>query len=390
MTPAVPAWISAGLTALPAVFWLWVAWHAWQTRLRPPALGDAAPLPDRALPSLAIVVTAKDEAVHVEEAALSLLAQDYPGARVLIVDDRSRDGTGAILDRIAAAEPRLEVLHLDALPGGWIGKCHALARGAALVDTEWILFTDGDIVMAPDAVRRAVSLALRDGLDHLAVGPEITSETLGERMFVAYFLAVFNASQRPWRAPDPRAKDFVGIGAFNLVRREAYLRAGGHERLGFEVIDDMALGKILKRSGARQQLAKHSGLLATRWHRGVRGLVRGIEKNAFGAARYSAPFMSAATAGLLYFAAMPYAGWLLPGAAVRAFTLLAWAGVFLTYQAGSGTAGIRWWHGLLLLPGALLYNYAMARSMVLALRRGGIRWRDTFYPLAELRRKQVF
>jgi hypothetical protein len=207
---------------------------------------------------------------------------------------------------------------------------------------------------------------------------------------VAYFLAIFNASQRPWKAADPRSKDFVGIGGFNLVRREAYVRAGGHEAIRFEVIDDMALGKILKQSGARQQIAGHSGLLATRWHAGVRGLVRGIEKNAFAATRYSPAYLCAAVAGLLYLAAMPYAGWFLPGIAARALTAVAWAGVFATYAAGSGTAGIRWWHGLLLLPGAALYNYAMVRSMVLALRRGGIRWRETFYPLEELKRKQVY
>lgn len=385
MTQAVPD----AVLALSALFWLWLAWGAWRNR-RPPALGDAAPLPDAALPTLSIIATAKDEAEHIDAAARSLLGQDYPFARVILVDDRSRDGTGALLDRIASSEPRLRVVHIESLPDGWIGKCHALSRGAALAGTEWILFTDADVILEPDAARLAVSLALRDRWDHLAVGPDIASETLGERIYVAYFLAMFTASQRPWKASDPRAREFIGIGAFNLVRREAYRRAGGHERIRFEVLDDMALGKILKHGGARQTAAGHGGRLRTRWHAGVRRLVRGIEKNAFAGARYRVGYMTWAILVLLTASAAPYAGWFFPGLLPRLLTAAAWAGILLTYRAGRGVAGIRTWHALFMLVGAVIYNYAMARSMLLALARGGIRWRDTFYPLAELRRRQVF
>ena len=152
----------------------------------------------------------------------------------------------------------------------------------------------------------------------------------------------------------------------------------------------MALGKILKRSGARQTLARHGGLLRTRWHAGVRGLVRGIEKNAFAAARYSPAFMTAAIGALLVFTCVPYVGWFLPWPAARGFTALAWAGVLLSYAWSGGTGGIRAWQWLLLLPGGLVYNYAMARSMLIALARGAVRWRGTSYPLRDLRSRQVY
>ncbi|HEY7727844.1 MAG TPA: glycosyltransferase family 2 protein [Candidatus Eisenbacteria bacterium] len=381
--------VADAVLALSATFWLWLAWGAWRGR-RPPALGDAPPLPDAALPSLSIVAAAKDEADQIEAATRSLLAQEYPAAQVILVDDRSRDGTGRILERLAAEAPRLHILHIESLPEGWIGKCHALARGAALADADWILFTDADVQMAPDAARLAVSLALRGGWDHLAVGPDIASKTLAERTYVGYFLAMFNGSQRPWRASDPGAREFVGIGAFNLVRREAYARAGGHERIRYEVLDDMALGKVLKESGARQTVAGHGGRVATRWHAGVGALVRGIEKNAFAAARYNAAYMSLVILLLLLFSAAPYVGWFLPGVLPRVLAATAWAGILLTYGAGRGIAGIRAWHAPLMLAGAVVYNYAMARSMLLALAHGGVRWRDTFYPLAELRRRQVY
>ncbi len=413
MTPAPAPPLAVALAAGTACFWLWIAWNSLGARLKPPSLaGEGAgrepgresgqepgrepagtppgTAPDAPLPSLAIVSTARDEAEHIEAATRSLLAQDLPGTRVVVVDDRSTDATGEILKRLAASEPRLAVVRIDTLPEGWIGKCHALARGAALAGADWILFTDGDIVMAPDAARRALAVALRGGYVHVAVAPDITAETLGEKLFVGFFWALFGASQGIWRASDPRSQAFVGIGAFNLVLRDAYLRAGGHEAIRYELLDDMALGKILKRAGARQTLARHAGRVRTRWHSGVRGLIGGLEKNAFAAARYRTWYMSAAIAGLVAASILPYAGLLLPWPGVRALALLAWVGAAVAYGAGSGTAGIRPWHALLILAAGLLFAYTMARSMVMTLSRGGVLWRGTFYPLGELRRRQVF
>jgi len=188
-------------------------------------LGRVAPLGDKQLPSLTIVATARNEAARIEAAARSLLAQDYPGCEVLIVDDRSTDETGSILDRLAAEDSSLRVLHVADLPAGWVGKSHALACAAEATRSDWILFTDADVEFAPEAARCAVSLALRESADHLAVAPDLVLETLGEAMFVGYFVLVFDLSQEPWAAQDPRSKRSIGIGAFNLVRRGAYERA---------------------------------------------------------------------------------------------------------------------------------------------------------------------
>src|SRR5205814_8856497 len=133
------------VVAVAAVFWLWSGISAFLGYRRLPGLRSADPLPNASLPTLAIVATAKDEAARVEGAARSLLAQDYPGLSLVIVDDRSMDGTGAILDRLAREDPRLRVVHIDSLPYGWVGKCHALARGAEATDSEWILFVDADV-----------------------------------------------------------------------------------------------------------------------------------------------------------------------------------------------------------------------------------------------------
>src|SRR2546422_725036 len=128
---------------------------------------------------------------------------------------------------------------------------------------------------APPAARRVASRALRAGAAPVAVPPDMTVDALGEAVFVGYFPVMFYLSQRPWRAQDPRAKSSIGIGAFNLVRRTAYERAGGHARIRFELIDDLAIGKILKQTGARQMLALDGGRIRAKWHVGVRGLIRG-------------------------------------------------------------------------------------------------------------------
>jgi glycosyltransferase involved in cell wall biosynthesis len=376
--------------AVAALHWLEAGISARLGQRRLPGLRTVEPLRDEALPTLTVLATAKDEALRVEQAARSLLAQDYPKMTVLVVDDRSADGTGAILDRLAREDPRLRVAHVSDLPEGWIGKCHALARGAEATDSEWILFVDADVTLAPDAARRGVSLAVRQGWDHIAVGPDMRLESLGEAVFVAAFMVVFNSSQRPWLASDPRRRNAIGIGAFNLVRREAYRRAGGHGAIRYELLDDMALGKILKEKGARQTFARHDGLAAVRWHPGVGGLVRGVEKNAFPAARYNILLGATAPWLMLWIGWAPVIGLILPGLAPKLLALAAWAGVLLCYREVERSVSIRLWQAVLMPLGMTVFVYAFLRSMAVTLSQGGVRWRGTFYPLGALRRGRIW
>ncbi|MGH7681981.1 MAG: glycosyltransferase, partial [Candidatus Eiseniibacteriota bacterium] len=284
------AWLEplgVGFASAIAGLWLFAGIQLTRARRHVPSLADVAPLEDPALPSLTLIAAARDEAARIEGAARSLLAQDYPGLRILIVDDRSVDGTATILDRLAAEDPRLRVQHVRDLPDGWIGKSHALALAAAEAKTDWLLFTDGDVTLAPDVARRAVSLAIREGADHLTIPPSLIVHGLGEAAFTGYFVVMFHLSERPWRARDPKSPAALGIGAFNLVRRESYERAGGHERIRFQMIDDLALGKSLKQSGARQLFATDADRIHARWQEGVRGLIRGVEKNAFAVMHYN-------------------------------------------------------------------------------------------------------
>ena len=150
----------------------------------------AAPAP-AAWPRVSVVFAARNEAGTVGAAVPTMLALDYPDLEVIAVNDRSEDDTGAILDRLAAADPRLKVVHVTELPAGWLGKNHALADGGAAATGEWILFTDADIHFRPDVLRRAVAHARAHSLDHLAAIPALVILWLVVWLITAIFAMIF-------------------------------------------------------------------------------------------------------------------------------------------------------------------------------------------------------
>lgn len=352
-------------------------------------LASAAPRGGSGAPLVSIVVAAKDEARSIEAAAGSLLAQHYPRLEIIAVDDRSRDATGAILDRLAQGDSRLRVVHVRELPSGWLGKNHALSVGAAAAEGEWLLFTDADVMMEPDALARAVGLAEQRGLDHLAVMPEIRMPGLLLQAFSVGFLCWGLAVLRPWKARDGRSWRFVGIGAFNLVRAAAYARAGGHTPIRLRPDDDLKLGKLLKRSGARGDFLLGRGQISVEWYHSVGELINGLMKNSFSVVEYRTLAMLAGIPLYLIGGLGPLAALLLGSGPVRllgAAAVLVQLGVLLLGAAETGTRR----RAVLLYPVvSLLFAWIILRALVLNLSQGGIVWRGTFYPLAELRRNRV-
>ncbi len=368
--------------------WLRVAWVGILTDRCVDRLPDAPDArPPGGWPSLTVVVPARDEAPGVEAAVRSLLSQDYPELRVVAVDDRSTDGTGEILDGLAADEPRLRVTHVRELPAGWLGKNHACAAGADAAGDGFLLFTDGDVVFAPGALRRAVAYARAHDLGHLVALPRLLAPGLLERAFVSTFAALVNPAFRTWELRRPGTSAYVGIGAFNLVWRDDYLRTGGHGRLRLEAVDDVKLGIVLRRSGVRQGAVDAGGLVSVRWNAGFRASWVGLLKNAFAGTEYRWSVALASSLALAVTSLGPVlAALLAQGTVVRATGLLGW----LTGAAVVGTVARRFGGGSglegLLLPitGTALAAVVLT-SAALTTARGGIVWRGTRYPLAELR-----
>lgn len=351
-------------------------------------------LPDSASPSMApdwprlsIIVPARNEEQGVRAAMESLLRQDYPALELIAVNDRSTDRTGAILAALAAEHPgRLRVLTVADLPAGWLGKNHALWLGARHSTGAWLLFTDADVVFDPTCLRRAVAYAEAQRLDHLTMSPWLLAHGYWLNAFINFFLYAFTVFIRPDLANDPKSRAGIGVGAFNLIRRSAYERIGTHQAISLRPDDDIKLGQRVKLSGLSQRVLNGSDVLSVRWYATLGEAIRGLEKNSFAGVEYRVSGVLVAVAVLAGALAAPWAlVWMARGWTRRllAATVAVQA---LTY------IGANWLNRrpvLRYLPTfpftALLSCYTALRSTWLTLRQGGIRWRDTLYPLAELR-----
>ena len=358
------------------------------TRLDTAALPE---LPADEAPHLTVIVPACNEEESIKATLRSLLGSTGLRMEVIAVDDRSTDQTGKLMDEVAAEATasgganRLRVMHVTELPACWLGKPHALALATQRARAPWLLFTDGDVIFHPQALELSLRYALSSHADHLVLLPTLILKTAGEAAMVAAFSVMGQWSIRPWKVADPRARDFAGLGGFNLVRREVYARLGGFEALRMEVVDDMRLGWLVKRAGYAQRVAIGPGLIRIRWLQGVFGVVNLLEKNAFAVFRYRVGLTLLACLGLAAtmvwpLAAMGAGGWAL------AAGLLTYASVALAYGANCRATQVSPWYAVFFAPAIAIVFFATLRSMVLALLRNGVEWRGTRYPLAELRR----
>ena len=356
---------------------------------RMPGIASATPLPDAALPSVSILFSARDEAEKMPTALRSMLTLDYPKYDVIAVDDRSTDGTTKILREFAAGCKLLRTLRVEELPEGWLGKPHGLETAYEQSSGEWLVFTDADVNFHPELLRRAASLALERGWDHMTIFPLIDMSGFWEKTLISYFMLGGFLVTQPWDIPDPKSGSYAGAGAFQLVRRSAYERMGTHRRLAMEVVDDMQLAALVKAAGYRSGVALPDEMLRLRWHSGVANIVRGTEKNFFAVSRFRLPVVLAQIASGLFVSVLPFLGvFLLRGwAQIAAGVAVACAVAVHARIARLAQASPL--YGLTHPLGALLICFMSARSAYLTLRQGGIYWRGTFYPLEALRRGAV-
>jgi cellulose synthase/poly-beta-1,6-N-acetylglucosamine synthase-like glycosyltransferase len=341
-------------------------------------------------PSVTVVVPAKDEAAAIAHSLRSLLACDYPNLQIVAVDDRSTDATGRLMDEIAASPAsngRLRVLHVKKLPEGWMGKPHAMALAATGVTSDWLLFTDADVIFDPRAIRLAIQYAEQSHGDHMVLYPTLILHSVAEKMLIGFFQSVSALAARPWKIADPKAtNDYIGVGAFNLIRRPVYEALGGYAELRMEVLEDMRLGFRAKREGYAQRVAFGKDLVRIRWAESAWGILNNLTKNLYSTFRFRTSLLLAACVGMFVMCLTPFVALFFPGPAQWAGTVTLVALLLLN---------LRYWRltdippvYLALFPIAtLLFVGTLLRSMILVLWRGGVLWRGTLYPLKELRRQ---
>jgi hypothetical protein len=337
-------------------------------------------------PSITVIVPARNEAADIAATLQSLLAQDYPNLQIIAVDDRSTDQTGAIMDSIAAEHPEnLRSLHVTELPPGWLGKTHAMALAARQAPTDYLLFTDADVLFHPTAIRLSLANAVATNADHFVTFPTTTIKRWDEAAILGFFQIFSLWAARPWRVANPKAKrDAIGVGAFNLLRRSAYIEIGGYESLRMEIVEDLGVARRIKRAGLAQRMAFGHGLVRVHWASGVTGLVSVMTKNFFSAFGFSIWLVLLGCLWLLAFCVAPAVGLFFAPTRIAAICTL--AAVAYTYRLMSPRSGISTWNVLFFPCSALVLAFSLLRSMLITLKQGGVIWRGTFYSLAELRK----
>jgi len=386
-------WIAGSLLAL-----------AWFSRLVDAAIGmpriadiarpewDRSPATPTGEPRVSIIVPARNEEEDIRETLVRLLALDYSNYEVIAVNDRSTDRTGAIIDDVAAsseAHGLLKAIHIPDLPSGWLGKTHAMWTSAQQATGAWLLFTDADVQFKPDALRRAVAYAETERADHVVLFPRMIMKRPSERMMIAFFQALFVFGHRPWKVADPRARDHMGVGAFNMVRRSVYDAVGTYRALRMEVLDDMKLGKVIKNAGFAQRNVFGEDLISLYWARGAFGMVNNLTKNFFAVLSFQWPRTAATIVGLGFLNLGPFLGvWLAHGWARLPYAI-ALVSLFGIYYGMSGMSAVPAYYFFLHPVGTSLFMYTLLRSMIQTLANGGVVWRGTKYPLEELRKGMV-
>jgi hopene-associated glycosyltransferase HpnB len=360
------------LAALALLAWLWlVAAHGrfWQAG---PVLAPSRPA---ASPRLAAVVPARDEAAVVARSVGSLLAQDYGGLCVVVVDDGSSDGTGAIVRALG------DVTVLDGAPRppGWAGKLWAVAQGVAATDTEWLLLTDADIEHDPRHVASLLAHAEQEGLDMVSEMVALNCTSLAERALVPAFVYLFQLLYPFAWVNDPRRSTAAAAGGTVLIRRAALERIGGIAAIRGALIDDVALARAVKQSGARIWLGHSALARSIRAYPGFADIWRMVARSAYVQLRCSPLLLVATTLGLALLFLVPSAAAVAGTLPARIPGLLAWV-----LMAASLLPTLRRYHRsplwAPLLPAIALFYMAATIGSAIDHHRGrGVVWKRRAY-----------
>ena len=354
---------------------------------------------------VSIIVPARNEEEDIEQSLTRLLELDYDNYEVIAVNDRSTDRTGEIMEKVAknprplakrarrVGQPNasgfLRVIHHRELPAGWLGKTHAMWTATNEASGDWLLFTDADVLFKPDSLRRALAYAEAEHADHVVLFPQMIMKRPGESMMIAFFLTMFVFGHRPWKVADPKSRDHMGVGAFNLIRRSVYEAVGTYEALRMDVLDDMKLGKVVKNAGFAQRNVFGGDLISLRWAQGVRGVVDNLTKNFFAVLSFQWWRTVISAFGLAFLNLLPFLGVWLAHGWERLPYAVALASMFSIYVGMSWRSRVPAYYFLLHPVSTMLFIYTLLLSMCHALWNDGIIWRGTKYPLEELRKGMV-
>lgn len=354
---------------------------------RPPAPIQGEP------PRATILIPAKDEGQRIRGCIDSALAQDYPNFQVIAVNDRSSDDTGAIMDEMAAANPRLRIHHVqpNSLEPGWTGKNNALFQGQKLADGQWLLFVDSDVVLKPDALSAAMSLMVNRHYDLFSLLPRLESHSIWESLLVP--LAASAASTMyvvPLTNNNKRTQSAFANGQFLLISRPAYEAMGTHAVVKDRYCEDVEIAQIVKRIGLRTRVAMGEDWASVRMYSSLANIFKGWSRIYY-AARVGSPwrilmaivfilvccyslFPVAVWAGYRLAHPLPYFlhyGWFL-GVLIHGIGMTALIGVLYYWSGNPRRNALLWPFSLVMLLGIMFKALRMCITKK-------VEWRGTTY-----------
>jgi glycosyltransferase involved in cell wall biosynthesis len=226
-------------------------------------------------PLVTAIVPAKDEEATLAECLASVCGQTYPRLEILVVDDRSTDRTGVIARQFARADPRVRMIAITELPPGWTGKTHALQVAAGGAQGDWLWFLDADTQHAPESLEIVMEYSRAHGAALASLLPEMRCETFWECVVQPLTSIVLMQAYPLLLVNSPKSPRGFANGQYILIKREAYVAAGGHSAVHDRFVEDIALAERVKRLGFPIRVALARRLGSTRMYASLEQLIRG-------------------------------------------------------------------------------------------------------------------
>ncbi|MCK5685813.1 glycosyltransferase family 2 protein [bacterium] len=340
---------------------------------------------DKDFPSVSVIIPALNEEDTIRPALESVLNLEYPNLEIIVINDRSTDRTGKILDSMVIEYPKLKVYHKADLPSGWLGKNHALQFGAEKSKGDYLLFTDADVIMEKKSLIRAMNCIKTGVLDHLAVIFDPVPQGALLNSVILQVMSALMLIIRPWKADSDDGNGFVGVGAYNLVKKSVYMEIGMHEKIAMYPADDLMLGKMIKRNGFKQVGLISGGNISVKWYGTVSEIIKGTEKNIFSVVNFNVLLFLLLISVSFIVNIMPL--WIViffPITFTYPFLMVIILRILLVaYLARPGV--LNSWNALLVPVSDYILLYMIINSTIKTIKNKGITWRGTFYSIKELR-----
>ena len=384
-----------GMTFLIVATIVALAWTALAIRLIRLSRGEwfrflgpiEGPVPAN-LPGVTAIIPARNEESNVEATVQAIRDQVYPNLKITVVDDQSTDATARILERLACdpgATVPLRFIRGVERPEGWVGKTWAVHQGTADAEGDWLWFVDADMGLHPLALASAIAAAEATGADFVSLLPGVRCQTFWQATIAASFLQLLGQLYPLDRVNDPARPEAIAAGGFILIRRLAYLRAGGHEAVRREIIEDIQLARKVKASGGKLVVRLAPVLVWTHMYGRFEDIWRGLRKNAYAGMDFMPhKYVTGAVIALT----LAWSPWIACGLGVALGSPVAVViGLWGVLAQATATAPILiflkrpFWFAFTLPAGISAY-VAIASSSVWHHHRGQILWKDRAIPSA--------